>query len=138
MGLVLFTNSWVTVNEANTYLSNKFLADGWVTLTSKQKEQVLITAFWWIYNYPSFSIAKTSTNEKVKNAQIELAWWTFNYYQEFRDREALISSGVNSFALSKWSESLGSQDLPKSILDMLSDFSIYDGGFFPEVERILH
>lgn len=137
MGLVVGTNSWVTILEADDYLGDKWEASTWAPLTNTQKSQLLITAFWWIYNYSGVNIPKSSTNEKVKNAQIELAWWIYEYYQEYRKREALISSGVKSFSLPEWSETLGKQDLPQNILDILGDELVNSGGYFPKFEREL-
>ena len=137
MGLVLNDNSWVTIPEADDYLKDKFGADAWSALSNTIKEQCLITAFWWIYAYPGVNIPKTSTDEKVKNAQIELAWWIYNYYTEFEKRGALIASGVEDFTLSKWKEKLGEQDLPYFIKNMLDDALENLGGYFPTFDRDL-
>ena len=135
MGLVVGTNSWVTVAEADSYLADKFGASAWSGLANSIKEQSLITAFWWIYNNPNYNIAKSSTAEKVKNAQIELAWWIYNYYEEYRKREALISSGVKKFRIGEFSEDLNNQSLPKIVTDMLEDELTNLGGSFPTVSR---
>ena len=135
VNVVVGTNSWVTVAEADDYLEEKFSADAWATLSTTIKSQCLITAFWWIYNYPSFNIPKSSTSENVKNAQIELAWWTYQYYTSYEKRGALISSGVTDFTLSKWKEELGTQDIPQIVLDILDDEIIGKGGYFPTVSR---
>jgi hypothetical protein len=135
MAVIKFTNSWVTVNEADDYLNNMFGADAWSSLTLVVKEKCLITAFRWIYNYPDVEIAKTSTDEKVKNAQIELAWWIYNHYEEYKKRQSLIAGGVKSFSLSRWSETLDKQDLPQSIKNILSDVLVNTGGVFPKFTR---
>jgi hypothetical protein len=137
LSLTVGTNSWVTLSEANTYLADKFNADAWSSLSDSTKEKTLISAFWWIFNYPGVSIPKTSTAEKVKNAQIELAWWMYNYGLEYEKREALIAGGVTEFRLSKWMEKLSEQDLPKRILNILDDELVNLGGYFPTFDRDL-
>lgn len=129
-------NSWVTIPEANLYLSEKFGAEEWSALSDNTKTKCLVTAFWWIYTYPGVNIPKSSTNERVKVAQIELAWWIYQYYEEFDKREALISSGVTRFTLSKWSENLGKADLPEFIKDLLPVLEDL-GGVFPTFNRDL-
>ena len=129
-------NSWVTIAEANFYLETEFGASEWTPLSNDIKEQCLVTAFWWIYTYPGVNIPKTSTNERVKVAQIKLAWWIYQNYDEFKKREALISSGVTRFTLSKWSENLGKVDLPEFIKDLLPILEDL-GGVFPTFNRDL-
>jgi hypothetical protein len=137
MGLTVGTNSWVTVTEADNYLADTFGADGWAPLGNTLKEQLLISAFRWIFNYPGATIPKTSTNEKVKSAQIELAWWIKNYWAEYEKRQSLIAGGVTDFELSKWMEKLGTQDLPQNILNILIGVLTDLGGVFPTFERTL-
>ena len=137
MALTVGTNSWVTVIEADNYLSDKFGADGWSALSNNVKEQCLVTAFWWLYTYPGLNVPKTSTNEKIKTAQIELAWWVYNNYPEFEKRGVLIASGVEDFTLSKWKEKLGKQDLPYFILNLIFELLTDTGGFFPTFNRDL-
>lgn len=128
-------NSWVTLTEADDYLEATFGAATWATLSEVTRLQCLISAFRWIYNYPDVNIPKTSTDEKVKAAQIELAWWIYNYWTEYRDRQSLIAGGVTKFRLSKWSEDLNGQDLPQNIKDILSDLLENTGGVFPTFTR---
>lgn len=130
------TNSWVTLTEANDFLDQIFDND-WSNLTEVQKKQLLITAFWLIYTYPEISIEKSSTEEKVKIAQIKLAEWLYNYYDEWKERGALIAGGVKSFSLSKWREVFNRQSLPFEVLNLLDDSLLNSGGYFPLVEREL-
>ena len=135
--VIVGTNSWVTITEADDYLEEKFGADAWAGLSNNLKAQCLITAFWWIYNYPFFNIPKSSTDENVKNAQIELAWWIYLYYKGFEKRGALIAGGVTDFTLSKWKEKLDEQEMPQIILNILDDELVNKGGYFPTVSREL-
>lgn len=138
MGLAVGINSWVTVAEADAYLADKFGASAWASLTTQIKEQLLITSFRWIYSNPNFNIPKTSTDELVKNGQIELAWWVYNYIDEYEKRGALIDSGVTEFLLPEWEEKLSKQQFPKFIEDILSDSLTGTGGYFFEVQRDLN
>lgn len=129
MSLVVGTNSWVNLTEANNYLQNRIDAQDWTLLTSAQKESYLLTSFWKIYNNKNYTIAKTSDNEFVKNAQIEYANWLVKYLTEIEKREMLQNAGVSSFSISKFSESFNGKinSMPSFIADMLDDF--YVGGF---------
>ena len=135
MGLVLHTNSWVTVAEADTYLADKYGASAWSPLPNTTKEQLLITAFRWIFYYSGVSIPASSTDSAVKAAQIELAWWIYNYWSEYEKRQALIAGGVKEFTLSKWREKLSKQDIPQNILNMLP--LVNTGGYFQTMTREL-
>ena len=135
MSLSLGVNSWVTVAEADTYFSDRWLASGWAGLTNTEKEQLLITAHNWIQAQREFDINEDSTNTKVKKAQLELAWFIYNYFEETEKRRALYAQGVRDFKLSKWEETLEEGGFPTFILDMLSDEITGLGGYFPTITR---
>lgn len=123
------TNSWVTVAEANLYLADKYGAGAWAGLTDAVKEDLLITAFWAIYGSAEYTIAKTSTNELVKNAQIETAWHFYLYDAEIWKRLMLSGVGVIEFEISKFREKLTKgTPLPWTAKGMLSEFKGYAGG----------
>ena len=104
MALTVGTNSWVTIAEADTYLADKYGAGDWAGLTNAVKSQLLITAFWSIYGSAEYTIAKSSTAELVKNAQIELAWYFYGYDSEIWKRLSLQGLGVQEFEISKFRE----------------------------------
>ena len=137
MGLTLNTNSWVTVTEADTYFLDRWGSVDWHSLTNIEKERLLVTAFRWIQAQPQFSISASSTNESVKNAQMELAWYVYKFFTETEKRRAIFAQGVRRFSLSKWSETLeeGSNGFPGFITDMLDDELVNIGGYFPTVSR---
>jgi hypothetical protein len=121
MGLILHDNSWVTIAEADTYLSDKFGASAW--LLSTDKAALLITSFREIYFNPDFSIPKTSTNEAVKSAQIELAFWLLNYDVDRDKREALQIMGVTSAKADDTQENYNCKFiLPPFVTNLLSGF----------------
>jgi hypothetical protein len=138
MALVVGTNSWVTVAEADTYLSEKWEAGTtWSGLTNAEKEAALITSYRWIKRkYPAIPAA--STNVNVKNAQIELAWYIVNFNEEHVKRSALYTQGVRKFKISKWSETLMKSELPDGIDDLLEDFLTGQGNYFPTITRELN
>jgi hypothetical protein len=127
--LIVGTNSWVTLAEANAFLETQF-SNNWDSISSDDdKKKCLITAFWWLFNSSNFTIPKSSTNENVKNAQMLLADWIYGYYEEWKDRNALIAGGVKSFTLSKWREVLEKATIPNDIQDMLNSFKTGENFF---------
>ena len=131
------TDSWVTLTEANTYLGNKFGAATWSPLSNSIKEQLLISAFMAIYYSKEYTVSKTSTSEFVKSAQIETAWYIYNYNTESEKRGALQAQGVDSFSLSKFSETYNGNYsmIPPIAKGMLEGFSSWD--VFATFEREL-
>lgn len=138
MGLTIGINSWVTVAEADSYLTDKWGADNWSSLTNTQKLQALITAYYWIQSLADYNISATSTEANIKNAQIELAFYISENYAEHNKRRNLYSQGVRSFKISKWSEKLDKSKLPKIVEDLLTDELINTGGYIATIERKLN
>ena len=130
MALVVGTNSWASVAEADTYLADKIDAEAWFLLADsddpgvRSKGALLASAFHWLQGSPQLSIASSSTDDDVKNAQIEAAWFLQEYSEEMKDRRAAIASGVTSLRLSRRAETLraGNQTIPAHILGMLSSY----------------
>jgi hypothetical protein len=131
--LTVYSNTYVTLSQANDYLTSKYGASGWLSLSITIRKQLLISAYTWLV---SEGLSKTSTAELVQWAQMELAWWIYNYISEYEDREALIAGGVREFALSKWREKLEENGLPKRIFKLIADDINY-GGYFPDYNREL-
>lgn len=120
MGLVVGSNSWVTIAEADSYIADKINSGLWLTT---DKAKYLISAFYAIYTSPDLNIAKESTNEKVKIAQIELAFWFIDNYNAWMKRQAIQGMGVTQFTADGIHESYNNKgSLPLFILDMLTDF----------------
>jgi hypothetical protein len=122
MSLILHVNSWVTIAEADNYLSDKFGASAWSL--SAEKSQLLITAFYEINAEPTISISPTSTDQKVKNAQIEMAFWLMVYGADRDKRDALQTMGVVKAKADDTEEDYnGKCKLPGVVLGLLSDFT---------------
>lgn len=128
------TNSWVTITESNNYLENKIGADDWESLTTEQKTAYLISAFRYIRQ--KYNIELSSTEEDVKNAQIETAWWMYTFWTEYTNRQNLYSAGVRDFSISKFSEKLEESQPPQFLEDLLGAYNKY-GVQFPLIEREL-
>lgn len=124
MALVIVgTNSWVTVAEADAYLDGKYGASAWAALPAGDKAALLITACNWLRRQTGFSIPITSTDPNVKAAQCEAAWFWYQHGEEWDKRAALYASGVRSFTVMSWSEDLSCPGLPQFIKDMVLDFA---------------
>jgi len=128
-------DTWVTMAEANLYFANKYGASMWTTLPVATKEQLLVSAFNWIQQQKNFSISPASTSLKVKQAQFEAAWFLYKFGDEYEKRRALHEEGVESFSISKFSETLGGAQFPLFLADILDAFATKSGGCFPLVSR---
>jgi uncharacterized HAD superfamily protein len=131
---LLGTNSWLTIAEADIYFSDIWDGSFWSSLLLSQKQRLLITACKWILS-SGYSISMSSTAQKVKDAQCELAKEVYNAYDEYKKRQRLYASGVRNFNFNGWSESLAKQELPVNIQDLLEDFATGQGGKFFELHR---
>lgn len=124
MSLTLNVNTWVTIVEANTYFSAKWTASTlWSSLTSNQKEILLINAYNWINQQEDFSFSGSLT-EKLKQAQCETAWYIYRYGESHEKRQALGAQGVKDFKVIDFEETLGASTFPVYIQEMLSDYII--------------
>jgi hypothetical protein len=128
------TNSWISIADANIYFSDIWDGSFWSSRSILEKQRLLITACKWILS-SGYSISMSSTSQKVKDAQCELAKEVYNAYNEYKKRQTLYASGVRSFNFNGWSESLARQELPLTIQDLLGDFATGQGGKFFELKR---
>lgn len=134
MALVIVSNSWVTLVEADAYLTNKVGSKEWFSLDDtptspgdESKESFLITAFNYLITKAGYVIPADTTDSNVKAAQTEFAYYLYVYGAAYEDRINAQSSGVTEFKLSKWSEkyseqSLLDQPLPSIIQNYLSSY----------------
>lgn len=140
MALVVGTNSWATVVEADNYLTDKVGATAWFELVEtgepggESKESYLVTAFHWLSGSPNLEIGPTVVDDDVKNAQAEAAFYLLNYGDERFDREHMASSGVVEFEYSKRMEKLDINkiQIPPYIMGMLRQYS--SAHLFPVLE----
>lgn len=133
MALVVGTNSWSTVAEADDYLEDRLGSRPWFDLVEssetkgeESKEVYLTSAFYWLMGAPQLEIGKDSTDDNVKNAQAEAALWLIDHYDELDARRAATATGVTDFSYSKRRESLDPKNIiiPPHILGMLADYEV--------------
>ena len=128
MALVVGTNSWVTLVEADAYFADHPKSSPWDVLDDPTKEQYLILSFNWIVNDPAFTAVPSTVDQNVKNGQCEGALFLINYYDDYTKRDALIATGVQSFTYSKWSETLGEVSKPQWVVYFFDGAGFFNGG----------
>ena len=126
MSLVVGTNSWATVAEADIYFALHIESATWTALSTDDKNKYLVSAFRWVFNNPAFDVLATNSTQKVKDGQCEAALFLKNYYNDYSKRSALISSGVKSFKYGNRTETLGEIQIPPVIASYFDDY--YSGG----------
>jgi uncharacterized HAD superfamily protein len=127
-------NSWVNINEANTYFNDIWDGSFWSSLSLADKQKLLITSCKWILS-SGYSISMSSSSQKVKDAQCELAREVYSSLSEYKKRMTLYASGVRRFDFDGWSETLKRSELPITIQTLLEDSKSGDGGKFFVVSR---
>lgn len=135
--VIVGTNSWATIAQADDYFAASYGRAAWSALSLLQKTQLLITACLWIRQQSTLSVPLTDTSATVRNAQAEAAWFIYNWFGEYEKRRALISSGVKTFKVLDFAESLGEVTFPAFIADMLSDYAVSTTHQFPRMSRDL-
>jgi hypothetical protein len=125
MALVVGTNSWATVAEADAILENVIGSGNWFALPanaapgSASRETYLVSAFYWLsgaYGIP----ASVSGSDVLKRAQALAAQWMIAEWDGYRKREGLIAGGVEEFEWSRWRERLRTTvEVPRFIADLL-------------------
>lgn len=135
MPLVIGTNTWVTVAQADAYFLYKDTAAAWAALSNSQKESYLVTAYRIINSLSSLTIS--TVTQKLKDAQCELAWYRYKYGSESDKREALASQGVKRFKVSQFEEELTKGGIPDYIMEYLEGYITQGTGRFFKVNREL-
>ena len=129
MALIVGTNSWGSLAEAELYFGDRIDTEGWTALPDDAtKSKFLVSAFRWIYNDPMFDVPVDSEESSVKEGQFEAVLFLVNYSKEYEKRAALISMGVEKFQYSKWTENLGELSKPMTIINYFSKAGFYNGG----------
>jgi len=131
--LTVNTNTWITLIEANTYFSGKYGTEAWETLPNETRKRLLISAYKWINRLPDYTISTITQN--LKDAQGELAWYIYTYNDTHKKHQDLYASGVRDFRISKFTEKLDKPQLPDIVQDLLDEYNMNAGGYFPLVDR---
>lgn len=136
MALVVGTNSWVSVAEADAYFTNRVNSSDWFDLDeapatpgADSKETFLISAFYWLLDDPGFGLPQVSDDPIIIRAQEEAALFLLRYSQEYEKREAMIAGGIGRFKNSKWEEDLSEIKKPQNIYNILGsgNYSVQNG-----------
>ena len=131
MALVVGQNSWVTIAEGDTYLTDRIDSSDWFDLGDSgdpgaiSKTVLLASSFHWLMSDPSLSLSASLTDANVKNAQIEGALFLLSYSAELQAKRAFLSFGGISFRLSRRAErfDLGGFTIPIHIMGLLQDYA---------------
>jgi len=135
MALSVGQNSWTTITEANTYLTDRIGAEAWFDLAdsgspgANSKTSFLISAYQWLSGAPQVELSAGLADENVKRAQIEAALFLLEHYRALNERRAALATGVTEFKLSRKSEKLniGNLTIPMHIIGLLGDYSSRNG-----------
>lgn len=131
MAIIVGTNSWTTIAEADTYLTDRINAAAWFDLAETgdpgdaSKTSILVSAYYFIVNSGLVDIPASETSQIVKNAQAEAALFLLSYSQEFDRRAAMAAFNISEFENSEWTERFFDRHgprLPAFLLDMLADY----------------
>jgi len=134
MALLVGTNSWITVAQADDYLQHNMNAEAWFDLVavgakgSQSRENILITAFNEINSSPIVNIGVDSTDQNVMNAQAEMALFLLSNYDTIYSGRAIVASGISSFTYSEreeqydTSEGGGVTSLPANVIGFLNAY----------------
>ena len=87
------TNSWVTLDEANTYFDSRYASNDWHELRDRDKVAALITAFNQLKISGLFTFPTTTTSA-MKQAQYEQAFFVVQNQRDMDARMALQAQGV--------------------------------------------
>jgi hypothetical protein len=100
MRLVVGTNSWLTVDEADEYMETRY--GSWEVWTDDtNKEAALITAYKRIVNSGAFINLPSEINDVLKDAQCEMALYIIIEGMDITRRAALQAQGVIQSGITK-------------------------------------
>ena len=132
MAIVIGSNSWISIADADDYLTYRVGAEDWFSLTdvgnpgAESKTTFLVTAFYWLFGSSLLNISKSATDDNVKNAQCEAALYLMSNYTEYFQRRGVLATGLKTIALDMRQEAFDAAQLsiPSYILSMLAEYNI--------------
>jgi len=136
--LVIGTNSWVTVAEADIYMETRF--GSWEFWTDEtNKEAALVTAYNKIVNSGYFSDLPDTATTGIKAAQCEMALFLCMEGGDVLRRAGLQAQGVVQAGIAKETydpDARGKLAFPPEVLALLKEYSQEDNGVFgDDLER---
>jgi len=132
MSVIVGQNSWITINECDTYLTTRIGSEDWFDLADSgdpgaiSKSSLIISAFMWLMSKLNLELSETLTDNSIKSAQAESVLFLLEHYDELNARQAAIFTGVESFRISKRSEKLNVNNLaiPPHIMGLLETYTV--------------
>lgn len=130
--LIVGTNSWITVAEADAYMDLRLGSwEFWTDTTNK--EAALITAYKRLVTY--FENLPSTANEAMKDAQCEMALFLCMEGGDVNRRAGLQAQGVVQAGIAKESydpKARGKLAFPPEVLALLKDYTERDACVFVE------
>jgi len=130
MSVIVGQNSWITIAECDTYLTDHLSSEDWFDLSdvagpgAESKSTLLVSAFNWLMGAAQLNLSADLTDDSIKTAQAESALFLMEHYDELNSRRAAMFTGVEEFELSKRREVLNIHNLaiPSYIISLLDDY----------------
>lgn len=137
--VVVGTNSWATVAEADTYFETRLFANKfWSSFTDiSDKEAALVTAFNQLMTCGIFNLAASDTSANVKKAQFEMALFLLQHLADMDARKGLQAQGVVSAGMvgETYDLSRTGQPIPANVMAILKDSRTDLGIYGADVTR---
>lgn len=134
MNLTVGTNSWATVEQANTYFKTRLFAGKiWnESLSEPDKEAALVTAYNQLTTAGLFNLAPDDTSENTKKAQFEMAFYLLQHLSDSDSRKGLQAQGVQSAGIVQESYDMSfasEMPIPANVKSILKDSLIGSADF---------
>lgn len=136
--IVVGTNSWVTLAEANTYFGDRPMSsEYWVS--GNDKNAAILYAYKLLTRSNRYELPTTAT-QSMKDAQCELAYYLLQQLNDIDIRMGLQAQGVVQAGMLKeaYRGDLvggGAFPFPATVVDLLSGYDTVRGMFVFDVER---
>ena len=136
--LVVDTNSWVSVDDADDYMDSRYGSwEFWDDDTNKQA--ALITAYKQLNNSDLFTGFPTTATQNMKDAQCEMALFLVSQGGDIMRRQALQAQGVKQAGIVKESYALvdgkPGVSFPPDVMELLDVYKTEDGFYAGNVDR---
>lgn len=132
MSLTIGTNTWISLEDANTYFDTRLNSDEWDESSSETKVKALVTAFNKISN-ADFDLPDEATTA-MEQAQCEMALFLLLHQADMDTRMGLQAQGVKSAGIVQESYGDNVSGFPKVVEDLLKSVK-KSSAYFAEIER---
>ena len=93
--IVVGTNSWISIVNADIYMGSRFRSDDWELLSAKDKTKLLVSAYYQLSTCGLFEFPSDITINML-NAQCEMALFILKHQEDADARKGLQAQGVIS------------------------------------------